>query len=195
MRAHYGQNLAGGSGMTFLDLVTRRQSVREYLRRPVERGKIERCLEAARYAPSTCNSQPWRFIVVDDPDLRKKVAEETFGMLLSFNKFVVQAPVLVLVLSERPNLPARFGAIVKKRQFNLIDVGIAAEHFCLQAVEEGLGTCMLGWFDEEGVKDLLSIPRKRRIDLIIAVGYSAAEEIRPKKRKESAQIISYNSYR
>jgi nitroreductase len=180
--------------MEFLDLVTKRESVREYLSKPVERGKIERCLEAARYAPSTCNSQPWRFIVVDDRELARKVALETFGKMLSFNRFVLEAPVLVLVMSEKPNLPARIGAVVKNRQFNLIDVGIAAEHFCLQAVEEGLGTCMLGWFNEEGVKGLLSIPKGRRIDLVIAVGYPASPEIRPKKRKETAQIVSYNSY-
>ena len=181
--------------MSFLDLIARRQSVREYLSKPVEREKIERCLEAARFAPSTCNSQPWRFIVIDDPELRKKVAKETFGRVLTFNRFVMEAPVLVLVMSEKPNLPARFGAVVKNRQFNLIDVGIAAEHFCLQAVEEGLGTCMLGWFDEERIKDLLSIPRRRRIDLVVAVGYAASEEVRPKKRKETGQITSYNFYR
>lgn len=181
--------------MSFLNLVSKRQSVREYLTRPVEREKIERCLEAARYAPSTCNSQPWRFIVIDDADLKNRVAEETFSRLLSFNRFVLQAPVLVLVLSERPNLPARLGAVVKRRQFNLIDVGIAAEHFCLQAVEEGLGTCMVGWFNEDSVKRLVRIPKRRRIDLIIAVGYPGSNTVRPKKRKEPAQIISYNSYR
>jgi len=181
--------------MSFLELVARRQSVREYLDKPVERVKIERCLEAARCAPSTCNSQPWRFIIVDDPELREKVAKKTFGTLLSFNRFVMEAPALVVVMSEKPNMPARFGAVVKNRQFNLIDVGIAAEHFCLQAVEEGLGSCMLGWFDEEGVKDLLAIPKGRRVDLIIAIGYPASEQIRPKKRKGAGQITSYNSYR
>jgi nitroreductase len=179
--------------MNFLELVRERQSVREYLDRPVEREKIERCLEAARYAPSACNSQPWRFIVVDDPCLKAEVAKKTSGRLLSFNRFVLEAPVLVLVMSGKSNLPARLGAVVKKRQFNLIDVGIAAEHFCLQAVEEGLGTCMLGWFDEEGVKNLLGI-RARRVDLIIAVGYPASTEIRPKRRKKAEQIESYNSF-
>jgi nitroreductase len=184
----------GRMTLVFLDLVRKRQSVREYLDRPVEREKIERCLEAARLAPSTCNSQPWRFIVIDDPELRAAVARETFGRILSFNHFSMQAPVLILVMSERPNVPARFGAVVKKRQFNLIDIGIAAEHFCLQAAEEGLGTCMLGWFDEEGVKRLLKIPAKRRIDLVIAVGYPASREVKPKKRKNISQITSYNRF-
>ncbi len=133
--------------------------------------------------------------MIDDPELKAAVARETFGRILSFNHFSMQAPILVLLLSERPNVPARFGAVVKKRQFNLIDIGIAAEHFCLQAVEEGLGTCMLGWFDEEGVKKLLKIPGRRRVDLIIAVGYPASDEMRPKKRKGISQITSYNRFK
>lgn len=180
--------------MHFLDLVRTRQSVREYLSKPVEREKIERCLEAARFAPSTCNSQPWRFIVVDDPELKDAVARRTFGRLLSFNRFTLQAPVLVLLVGERPKLTARIGATIKHRQFSLMDIGIAAEHFCLQAKEEGLGTCMLGWFDEEGVKKLLNIPDRKRIHLVITLGYPKSDELRTKKRKDVDMIRSYNRY-
>ncbi|GAH18960.1 unnamed protein product, partial [marine sediment metagenome] len=138
--------------MGFLDLVKDRQSVRKYLNKPVEREKIERCLEAARLAPSSSNSQPWRFIVIDEPKLKEAVARETFGRLISFNHFSLQAPVLILLISEKTKLSVRIGGMIKNKQFSLIDIGIAAEHFCLQAVEEGLGTCILGWFDEKGVK-------------------------------------------
>ena len=78
--------------MTFLDLVNQRQSCRAYLEQPVEREKLERCLEAARLAPSACNSQPWHFIVVDEPDLRRAVAQETFGQIVSFNHFTMDGP-------------------------------------------------------------------------------------------------------
>ncbi len=181
--------------MSFLDLVKTRQSVRKYSAgKPVEREKIERCIEAARLAPSACNSQPWRFVVVDDPKLKKAVARETFGKLVSFNHFSLEAPVLVVMVTEKPNMTSWIGRVVKNRQYYLMDIGIAAEHFCLQAAEIGLGTCMLGWFDEEGVKKLLGVPKRKRIDLIIAVGYTEVNKERPKKRKETHLISSYNRY-
>ena len=181
--------------MDFLDLVKVRQSVRKYLNKPVEREKIERCLEAARLAPSANNSQPWRFIVIDDPKLKEAVARKTFDSVISFNRFSLQAPVLILIISERPSFFSRIGGAVKDKKFSLIDIGIAAEHLCLQATEEGLGTCMLGWFDEKRVKKLLNIPQQRRVELIITAGYPESDKIRPKKRKPMDQIRSYNSYR
>jgi len=178
----------------FLDLVKTRQSVKKYLDKPIEREKIERCLEAARLAPSANNSQPWSFIVVDDPKLKEAVARKTFDRVISFNKFSLQAPVLIVLLSERPSFFSRIGSAVKDKQFSLIDIGITAEHLCLQAAEEGLGTCMLGWFNEKGVKKLLNIPFTKRIELIITIGYPESDQIPPKKRKSIDQIRSYNNY-
>jgi len=178
----------------FLDLVKKRQSIRKYLDKPVEREKIERCLEAARLAPSASNSQPWGFIVIDDPKLKEAVARKTFDRIISFNRFSLQAPVLILLLSERPSFFSRVGSVVKDKQFSLFDIGITAEHLCLQAAEEGLGTCMLGWFNEKGVKKLLNIPQQIRVELIITMGYPESNQIRPKKRKPINQIRSYNSY-
>ena len=180
--------------MDFFGLVNARESVRNYLDKPIEKEKIERCLEAVRLAPSACNSQPWKFIVVDDPRLKNAVASETFGKLVSFNRFSVQAPVIMVLVMEKSNTTAGLGAVVKDKQYNQIDIGIAAEHFCLAAAEEGLGTCMLGWFDEKGVKELLDIPKDRRIGLLITLGYPASDGIRAKKRKGIDEIRSYNKY-
>ncbi len=180
--------------MKFLDLVKKRQSVRKYLDKPVEREKVEHCLEAARLAPSASNSQPWNFIVIDDPKLKEAVARKTFDRVISFNRFSLQAPVLIILISERPGFLKKVAEAIKDKQFSLIDIGIAAEHFCLQATEEGLGTCMLGWFNEKGVKKLLNIPQKIRVELIITIGYPESNQIRPKKRKPINQIRSYNSY-
>ncbi len=180
--------------MNFLELVTNRQSVRKYLEKRVEREKIERCLEAARLSPSACNSQPWKFIVVDKPELREKVAKATFSKVVSFNRFALSAPVLVVVVSENRNLAAKFGGMVKNIPYYLIDIGIAAEHFCLQATEEGLGTCMIGWFKEKEIKDLLNVPNKNRIALVITLGYPEQSNIRKKQRKELDTIMSYNKY-
>ena len=75
-----------------------------------------------------------------------------------------------------------------------MDIGIAAEHFCLQAASEGLGTCIMGWFDENEVKRLLGIPKKKRAELIITLGYPAKDVIREKIRKRKEEICSYNRY-
>lgn len=180
--------------MNFLDLVKTRRSIREYLDKPVEREKIERCLEAARLAPSTSNFQPWSFLVIDDPELKEKVAKRTFDKVISFNRFSLKAPVLILVLSESSNFIYQVVEKVKNKSFLLIDIGIATEHLCLQAVEEGLGTCILGWFDEKGIKKLLNIPTHKRIELVITMGYPADTSILPKKRKELNRIRCYNNY-
>ena len=178
--------------MNFLDLVKTRQSVRNYLSRPVEKEKIDRCLEAARFAPSANNAQAWKFIVIDEPELKEKLAHKTFSKLISFNRFSLQAPVLVLLISQRAGIAAKIGGMIKNKSFELIDVGITAEHFCLQATEEGLGTCMLGWFDETGVKKILHLPKQIRVELIITMGYPESGKIRLKKRKTMDQIVSYN---
>jgi len=179
--------------MKFIDLINKRQSVRKYSDAPVEREKIKRCIEASRLAPSACNAQPWKYIVVDEPELKEKVAKETYSAIAPFNKFVLQAPVIVAIVMEKPNLLSQFGGRVKDKDFYLIDIGITAEHFCLQAAEEGLGTCMLGWFNERAVLKLLGIPAKKRIGLLITLGY-AADEPRQKKRKEISEMCSYNKY-
>jgi nitroreductase len=178
----------------FLDLVRQRQSVRSYLPDAIEKEKINRCLEAARLAPSACNSQPWTFIVVDEPDLKNSLADLTADRLLPLNHFTKQAPVHVVIVLERANLTSRLGGLIKKRDFTWIDLGIAAEHFCLQATADGLGTCMLGWFKEKQIKSLLGIPPARRVGLIITVGYPADEQIRAKTRKPMEDIVRWNAY-
>lgn len=181
--------------MDFLDLVNRRQSVRAYdPLHTVEREKLERCIEALRLAPSACNAQPWKLVVVDDPELKNRVAEAASAKWLGFNNFPAQAPVLVVVVREAPNMTSKLGTIIKDKPYTIMDVGIAAAHFCLQAASEGLGTCMIGWFDEKKVKELLGIPKKKRAELIITVGYPAKTEIRKKIRKKPQEICSYNRY-
>ncbi|HOY31482.1 MAG TPA: nitroreductase family protein [Bacteroidales bacterium] len=179
--------------MKFLELVRLRQSSRKYSTRQVEREKIQRCIEAARLAPSACNSQPWTFVVVDEPELCRKVAGETYNALIPFNRFVARAKVIVVMVAERPNVISQIGGRIRNKDFYLIDTGIAAEHFCLQAAEEELGTCMLGWFNEKNVMKLLNIPKGKRIGLMIAMGYSESR-LREKIRKPINEILKYNSY-
>ena len=181
--------------MELLDLIKQRQSVRRYTSQPVEKDKLERCLEAARLAPSASNSQPWSFIVVDQPALKDKVAKLTYDNIIVFNKFVPQAPVLVVFVIEKPKKITQIARFIKKIDYPKIDIGIAAAHFCLQAAEEGLGTCMLGWFREKPIKGLLNIPDDKKIGLIIPIGYFPEDyPLREKIRKKFDEVVKYNAY-
>jgi nitroreductase len=179
----------------FNTLIRQRQSVRKYTQQAVEKEKLIACLEAGRLAPSASNSQPWTFVVVTDPDLLKQVALASTGPLRSFNNFVKQAPVIVVIVMEKPKIITEVGGRIKNKEYPLIDVGIAAEHICLQATELGLGSCMLGWFDEEKVKKLLSIPDEKNVSLLITLGYAPeAYKHRKKIRKNFNKVVKFNSY-
>ncbi len=181
--------------MHFSELIKIRQSVRAYQNKPVEDEKLAKLIEAVRLAPSASNSQPWRLILVTDPDIKAQVAGATFSKLISFNKFAPQAPVLAVLTIERPKMVTQIGAKLKNREFSLIDIGIAAEHFCLQAADLGLGTCMLGWFDEITIQKILHIPEKIRIGLVITLGYAADEDpLRAKIRKSAEKMCRFNRY-
>lgn len=191
----FDHDLGERYGMSFQELVLRRQSDRGYLLdTSVDRAIIEKCLEAARLAPSACNSQPWFFVVVDDPEQRKALAERLYDIVMPGNRFALTASVLVAVVAERPSLLPRIGGIVKDKPYYLMDIGMAVENFCLQATEEGLGTCLLGWFDEKGVQRLLGIPRSKRVPLVITLGYPESPAVRRKVRKGLDEIMAYNGY-
>lgn len=179
--------------MDFSTLVTERQSDRAYEKRKPEDEKILQCIEAARLAPSACNSQPWTFIVVEDECLRHQIADSMSNKVLPLNHFTKQAPVHVVIVNEGSNFSARLGNKIKDKDFSRVDIGIAASHFCLQAADLGLGTCILGWYNENKIKKLLAVPDKKRIELIITLGYSI-DKHRKKKRKKLHQITAKNSY-
>lgn len=179
----------------FMELVMARSSVRRYSGRPVEREAIERCLESARLAPSACNSQPWRFVVIDDGPLRTRIAESVFSGIYSMNSFAGQAPVLVAVIRESSGVCATAGGWLRGVQYGLIDIGIACEHFILQAEEEGIGTCWLGWFNERALKKELGLKRRDRVEAVISMGYAPEEpaQTAPRSgRKMLDEIRSYN---
>lgn len=179
---------------SFIDLVRARRSVRSFNEKEVSDELIGRAIEAARLAPSAHNQQPWKFIVVKDAAVRAKIASACTSAAIPFNKFVPKVPVIVAVVSTKPSLQYRLGAFLKRRPFQLIDLGIAAEHFCLQAADDGLGTCIIGWFSEHKVKRLLHVPFRRRLHLLIAVGFTDDMRERNKKRKNIDEIRSSERY-
>lgn len=179
----------------FLQLVQLRQSVRKYASQAVEEEKLMLCLEAARLAPSASNSQPWSFIVVDEPEVLKAVGKAAKGPLGTFNNFAPSAPVIIVMVIEKPPVLTELGGRLKNKEFSLIDIGIAAEHFCLQAAALGLGTCMLGWFDEAAIKSKLHIPASKTIGLLITLGYAPdGYPQRKKTRKAFEKIVMRNGY-
>ena len=180
--------------MSFNELVNQRRSCRTYLDQTVEREKIISCLEAARMAPSACNSQPWRFVVVDDPEKRLELIPTLQSELFRLNRFTEQVPVFVVVVEEAANLSAQFGGRFKDQEYALIDIGLAVENFCLAATDQGLGTCILGWFSEDKVRDLLVIPKQRRVRLVIALGYPAEMPDSGRSRKPAEKAYSFNRY-
>lgn len=178
---------------SFLDLVRLRQSDRAYLDRDIEKDKLERVLEVARLAPSATNAQPWKMVVVTDEDKRMRVADATSARVLGMNHFTKQAPVQIVLVEDKANISSNFGSWVKRKHFPHIDIGILAAHLSLAAADEGLGACIIGWFDEDKIKKILEIPKSKRVLLVLTVGYSA-QPTREKKRKKISDVVSYEKY-
>jgi len=180
-------------GTQMLEVIVQRQSDRKYSNKPIDKEKLERIIEAGRMAPSACNAQPWKFIIVTEPGMVKKVAEAASAKLLGMNSFVDQAPVLIVIVREQPNMSSKIGGTIKNKDYSHIDIGISSENICLQASAEGIGSCMIGWFDEKMIRKLLDIPRSKRVELLITLGYSQNEQ-RQKRRKPAEVTVSYNKY-
>ena len=176
----------------FLELVQNRQSDRAFDKdRLVEDDKLNRILEAARLAPSACNAQPWRFVVVTDSALSIEVGKAAAG--LGMNKFAKDAPIHILIVEESANITSLLGGKWKDKHFPLIDIGIVAAHISLAAENEGLGSCIIGWFDEPKIKSLVGIPASKRLLLDVVIGYPLKGK-RRKIRKVKDKVVGYNRY-
>lgn len=174
--------------MNFLEIAEIRQSCRGYDEtRTVEHEKLNAILEAARLAPSACNGQPYH-ITVCRGNAAKEVSAACQGM--GMNKFASQAPVL-LVISEQPYVKsAALGAKVKNNDYRSIDIGIVTAYLTAEATAQGLSTCILGWLDDEKIREIcgLSMP----VRLVITLGYARdGDPLRPKKRKALETLVSW----
>lgn len=173
--------------MNFLEIAQTRQSCRNYAQTPVEQEKLDAVLEALRLAPSACNGQPY-FVTVCRGDTAKAVAAACQGM--GMNKFASQAPV-VLVLSEKAYVKtAAVGSKVKHNDYRSIDIGIAAAYMTAEATAQGLGSCILGWLDDEKIRKICDLTQPVR--LVITLGYAQeGDSLRPKKRKDLSDLTAY----
>ena len=175
--------------MSFLDIAKNRQSCRAYdASRPVEDEKIMAILEAAQLAPSACNSQPYHFAVCRG-EAAVQVAKATSGP--GMNKFSVEAPVIIVV-SEMPyNRTAAIGAKLKANDYRSIDIGITTAYLTAEANSQGLGSCIMGWFDDQKIRDICHLDGAVR--LVIALGYpKEGDPLRKKIRKEMSELVSFH---
>lgn len=180
--------------MDFSTLSKERRSIRNYLDKKVDRELIDQCIDVALVAPSARNSQPWKFIIIDEEQILSKVKECTSDEDYHLNLFTRNAPVMVAVVNEGLNyVPVNRGKM-KGDDYSKSDVGAAIAMFCLKAAELSLGTCIIGSFDAEGVKKILGIPEDKGLDLMITIGYPANEKIAAKVCKQRENSVSYNKY-
>lgn len=154
--------------MEVFEAIRKRRSIRKYFDKQVEEEKIMKILEAARWAPSARNTQPWQFIVVKDKERRKELAKIAYNQ-----KFIEEAPVIIVVCGEKAE--------------NLVNIGLAMQNICLEAFELGLGSCIVGWFDKEKAREFLKVPDEYDVCYLIPIGYPA--EIGVSSRRELKEII------
>ncbi len=169
--------------MNVFEAIKKRRSIRSYQDKPIEEDKLLRVLEAGRLAPSAKNLQEWRYVIVKDKELRKKVAVASNNQY-----FIAEAPVIVVGCATITDYVLSCG-----QPAHSIDLAISMDHMTLQAVEEGLGTCWIGAFKEDEVKRLLNIPPEMRVVEIMPLGYPKFIP-HPKPRKKLEEIVFHEKY-
>ncbi len=174
--------------MDFETIALQRQSCRNYdATRPVEEEKLKKLLEVTALSPSACNGQPYHFTVCRG-ELAGKVAKATTGM--GMNQFALDAPVLLVISEEPYTRTAAVGAKLKKNDYRSIDIGIASAFITVQATAQGLGSCILGWFDDKKIRELCNLSGTVR--LVITLGYpKVGDPLRKKKRKSLDELATY----
>jgi len=170
--------------MDVFETITSRRSIRRYSDSAVEEDKLIRVLDAARLAPSANNRQEWKFVVVTDQQIRKKLAEAARNQ-----KFVAEAPVVVACCATESDKIMTCG-----HPAFLIDVAIAIDHMTLAAWAMGLGTCWIGAFYEDRVKEILRIPDRIRVVELLTIGYPA-EQPPARPRKQLNEIVCYDFWK
>jgi nitroreductase len=169
--------------MNVIDAIKARRSIRDYQDRPVEEEKLLKVLEAGRLAPSAKNMQDWKFIVVRDGEKRQRLS-----VAAKNQSFVAQAPVVIAACGTVTDYIMTCGQYTYP-----IDVAIAIGHMSLEAIDLGLGTCWIGAFYEDKVKEILGVPNNIRVVVMMALGYPA-ELPASRTRKKLEEIVAYDGW-
>lgn len=179
---------------SLIEIIQKRHSVRKFEDKAIDNDTIISIVEAARYAPSACNSQPWRFVAVTEKSLIKDIVDKGLGGVVP-NKWAASAPAIILGCARLNLLTHYIGESVKGIHYHQIDLGIAMEHMVLRATEMGLGTCWIGWFKEKKIKKILHIPKDWKIISLLALGYSQEEINSHTPRLSLDEILFFNRVR
>lgn len=167
--------------MELFQAILQRRSVRTYKEEPLTEEQIKKLIEAARWAPSGANFQPWKFIVVQEETIRKEIGKYArFYFIKSHH--VSEAPVVIVCLAD-----------TRKSSFALIDVAMAAQNIMLQATNLGLGSCFIGAFNEEKIKEILKVPAEFKVVGLITVGKPAEQPSTP-PRLDFQEITFFDQF-
>ncbi len=169
--------------MEVMEAIRSRRSVRGYKPDPIPEADLNEILEAARLAPSASNRQPWKFIVVTDPDKRAALTRASRNQV-----FVGQAPVIIVAVGLEPDQTMMCGV-----ERYAVDLSIAVDHMTLAAVDRGLGTCWIGAFDQEEVRRITGVPDEYKVVTVFPLGYPA-DEPRAKARKPLEEIVCWETF-
>ncbi len=176
--------------MDVLEVIRTRRGVRAYAPKPIPEDVLDRMRQALRFAPSACNLQPWRFVFVTDPELRRRLAQAVQDQL-----FMADAPVTVVGCGLPDQAYKSMGGYGNSVE---IDVAIALDHLTLAAAAEGLGTCWIRAFEEAQVKPLLEIPPHVKVVAMTPLGYPASADLiaslGDSDRKSPNEIFATNRY-
>jgi len=168
-----------------------RQSTRAYSTKEVEYEKLVKICEIARNAPSSCNSQPWKFHIVTNNSKDVDIKEvQKACQLANYNKFIEQVNSFIIIEQVPGNKSSRKGAFFTGNDFNSLDIGMVCDHICFAALDFGLGTCMIGAVKNFAMKKAMHFKINQRVRLVIAVGYpKEGTVIRKKSRKPTEGLI------
>ena len=178
--------------MELMDIIKTRKSVRKYLTKSIPREDIIKCIEAARLAPSAENVQPWRFIVIDDPNVKNDFVKEVCNGVYKPSSFIKNAAAIIVIVARLDLIANFIGKGIQGTSYYLIDIGIAGEHLILQAQELGIGTCWIGWFNAKKAKKFFKLPPRHRVVSLISMGYPAPRGTKNKKDLELDKILFFN---
>ncbi len=182
--------------MNFETLQAARESCRVYSDKPVSRETLTHLVDVAHNCPSGCNAQPWRFIIVDEPEAHAKLVDAFDDDGLTGCPWGSKVPAFIVICEDKATLMPGVGERYGSQHFAQMDIGMAAMALCYEATSIGLGTCMIGTMSQSKLHAAFGIPEDVTIRLIITVGYPAQEGVPPRRkdRKNLTEIVSYNHW-
>jgi nitroreductase len=172
-----------------LNILKQRQSCRSFDDRVIEHEKLVQCVEAGRLTPSACNSQPWKFVVVETPAKGEEVAK--CGQQIGMNAFLSQAKAFIIITEEHAQLMPSVGKLIDSQYFAKGDLGAATLQVCLAAEGLGIGSCIIGIYDRNSLAKILDLSQNQQFAAFIALGYPKTKTIRTKQRKSLEEVARF----